>query len=604
MKEELIIMQVATSSKGAVERAAIAAGFSIALAASNASAQITLTNATAATGVTFTHQPDTQCIGFQTYMTAGLAVGDVNGDDLPDIFVVGGGVVADRLYINDGDGTFTNAAVAWGLTALHGGNGVSMADYDDDGDLDIYLTSFGNAGAPGQPGKHRLYRNDGNTFVNVAQAAGCNFTTLNSVATGYGSAWGDYDLDGDLDLVVNSWKDTLGLGNNGTGNRLFQNNGDGTFTDATASAVGTGFQGAWGFQSAFVDMDGDHYPEILLAADFQTSRYLRNNRDGTFTNFTVESGTGLDDNGMGQTVADFNNDGLLDWYVTSIFEDNPTKSDYTGNTLYMNQGDHSYLEVAEAAGVSDGGWGWGALAIDFDQDGWDDIVEINGREAPGGEWENERGYLWRNNADDTFTEMGIEAGFDHVGSGRAIAYLDLEPDGDLDFIMTVNAQPILLYRNDSPLPGEGGGNWLQLAFDTTNNPLLPADGFGTRVTVQAGALTRSRYFSGSPSYLATSEPILHFGLGPERLIDQVTIDWSRGYTTTLTNVAVNQRLTIVSPGIADFNADGAVGPADLAAILATWGKCTPGPTGPCLTDLNNDGEVGPADLAEVLANWG
>jgi hypothetical protein len=585
-------------------RAIVVASAAALLPAPLASAQITLTNATSSAGLTFTHQPDSVCIGFQTYMTAGLAVGDVNGDDLPDIFVVGGGLVADRLYLNDGDGTFTNAAVAWGLTALHGGNGASMADYDDDGDLDIYVTSFGLAGQPGQPGKHRLYKNNGSAFVEVAVAAGCNYTTLNSVATGYGSAWGDYDLDGDLDLCVVSWKDTLGLGNNGTGNRLFQNDGDGTFTDVTSTAIGTGFQGAWGFQAAFVDMDGDRYPEILLAADFQTSRYLRNNRDGTFTNFTVASGTGLDDNGMGQTVADFNNDGLLDWYVTSIFEDNPAKGDYTGNTLYMNQGDHSYLEVASAAGVSDGGWGWGTLAIDFDHDGWDDIVEINGREAVGGEWTNERGYLWRNNADDTFTEMGIEAGFDHVGSGRAMGYLDIEPDGDLDFVMTVNAQPILIYRNEAPAPDQGGGNWLQLAFDTSGNDLLPPNGFGTRVTLLAGKLQRSRYFSASPSYLATSEPILHFGLGPEAVIDEITIDWSRGYTTTLTNIAANQRLTISAPGVADFNADGTVGAADLAELLATWGDCTPGPLGPCLTDLNLDGSVNAADLGEVLANWG
>ena len=104
--------------------------------------------------------------------------------------------------------------------------------------------------------------------------------------------------------------------------------------------------------------------------------------------------------------------------------------------------------------------------------------------------------------------------------------------------------------------------------------------------------------------LATSEQILHFGLGAANVIDQITIDWSRGYTTTLTNIAANQRLTITAPGIADFNADGAVGAADLAELLATWGPCTPGPSGPCLTDLNLDGTVNAADLGEVLANWG
>ncbi|MCZ6603017.1 MAG: VCBS repeat-containing protein, partial [Planctomycetota bacterium] len=225
-------------------------------------------------------------------------------------------------------------------------------------------------------------------------------------STGAGVALLDYDLDGDLDLcVVSYWGEHQG-------NRLFRNNGDETFTDVTDVALGMGVFEVWGFQPAFVDMNGDRYPELLISADYETSRYLVNNADGTFTDMTVASGTGLDDNGMGQAVGDFDNDGLLDWYVSSIHQLIPPPGHNSGNMLYVAQGSHCYVESSVATGTNDGGWGWGTVTVDLDNDTWLDIVEVKGRPAKGGEWINEPGKLFHNDGDGTFTEMAAATGFD------------------------------------------------------------------------------------------------------------------------------------------------------------------------------------------------
>jgi hypothetical protein len=157
-------------------------------------------------------------------------------------------------------------------------------------------------------------------------------------------------------------------------------------------------------------MNGDRYPELLIAADFGTSRYYKNNGNGTFSNFTGPSGTGLDGNGMGQAVGDVDNNGLFDWYVTSIHSINSGQPGVpgTGNMLYMNQGNHTFVETSIACGVNDGGWGWGTVAVDLNHDGWLDLVETNGWYEPNGynqyEWLNEPSYVFLNKGNGTFTE--------------------------------------------------------------------------------------------------------------------------------------------------------------------------------------------------------
>ncbi|MFQ5496219.1 MAG: CRTAC1 family protein, partial [Phycisphaerae bacterium] len=464
--------------------------------------------------------------------TGGGAVGDFNRDGFQDLFVISGGDghALDRLFINNGDGTFTDQATAWELTASHKGKGAAVGDFNGDGWLDIYETSAGpSSGAA--PGHHKLYRNNGDgTFTNVAASAGVRFTHP-TVQDGWGAAFGDYDRDGDLDLFV------AGTTSNNAGSRIFRNNGDETFTDMTEEIgffAGTPF-GMFSFTPRFVDMDGDWYPEMLLVSDFGTSRYFRNNTDGTFTDITGPSNTSQEENGMGQTLGDFNGDGLIDWYVTSI--DNG--SFWTGNKLYLNQGNHQYQEVAESLGIEDGGYGWGALGVDFNHDGLLDVAETNGGLGP--QYTNEQSYLWLQTTSGAWDEVAVETGFRHFGYGRGMVRFDLENDGDQDVLIFANNEPITLYRND--LDGLDT-HWLRVFLVTAGEPALPPNGYGARVTVTVGKRTQLRTINSGANFLSHSEISAHFGLGLATVVDALRVDWPNGETTMLHDVAADRTLTV------------------------------------------------------------
>jgi hypothetical protein len=553
--------------------------------------------------VSAVHDPSSWLLLSQVNVSAmlgGGAVGDFNNDGHQDIFVLTGGEVPDKLYIGNGDGTFTEQAAAWGVAYAHMGVGTAVGDYDGDGWLDIYVTSLGPAVAPTQPGRHLLYRNNGDgSFADLAAAAGVRWTST-GIADGFGAAFGDHDLDGDLDLFVTGWVYQSG------GNRLFRNEGDGTFTDVTAASGLSGLLSCRGFAPRFVDMDGDRYPELLIAADYGTSRYLVNDRDGTFTDATAGSGTGLDDNGMGQAVGDVDGNGLLDWYVTSIYTPDshiPTVPG-TGNMLYMNEGGHAYAERSVAAGVNDGGWGWGTVAADLDHDGWLDLVETNGwlqnNGSAGPEWVMEPSYVFRNAGDGTFTEVAAAAGVTHDGQGRGLASLDLEDDGDQDILIVSYNEPVTVYRNDAEA---SGCHWLRVFLDTSNDPRLAPDGFGAKVLLTAAGMTQLRSIDGGSSYLIQCELSAHFGLGTAQLADELRVQWPSGAETVLAGVPADQTLWVIAPVPGDLDGDGTVGITDLLALLAGWGPC-PAPPAPCLADLDGDGTVGITDLLALLADWG
>jgi hypothetical protein len=547
------------------------------------------TNQSTAAGVAVVHDAS----GFNNVQySGGGTAGDFNGDGWQDFFMFSGGDLnqPDYLFINNGDGTFTNQSAAWGITGAHKGKGSAVADYDDDGDLDLYVTSAGPAGQAAGPGHHKLWRNNGNgTFTQVASAAGVA-TTNPSVDDAWGATFGDYDRDGDLDLLVAGFQN----GNNGT--RLFSNDGDGTFTDVTA-AVGflAGVPSMAYFSPALVDMDGDWWPDILAVADFGSSRYFKSDGDGTFTEFSAAAGTAEEENGMGQCRGDFNNDGRLDWYVTSIYF---PSIGWTGNKLYLNGGGHHYTEHAASAGVNDGGYGWGALAVDFNHDGLVDIAETNGDNSSNGAFANEQSYLWRNNGS-TFTEMAVSAGLIHNGKGRGMLNFDYDNDGDQDVLIFAYNQQLRLFRNEIAGPGT---NWLRVFLDTSERAGLPPDGFGARVYATAGGVTQMRMVEGGNTYLGVCELSAHFGLGVWGAVQELRVEWPDGTVTVLNDLAANQTLT-VSAGkptcTADVTGDGIVDVSDLVDVVLSWGPC-PG----CDADITGDEVVDVSDLVGVILAWG
>lgn len=476
------------------------------------------------------------------YMAPGGAVGDFNGDGAPDIFALGGSLGTDRLFINDGNGTFVEQAAAWGITGTHAGSGAAVGDFDDDGDLDLYVTTYGTA--PTMSGnQNRLYRNNGDgTFTNVAFAAGVRDTRRAGSSQGdaFSPSFGDYDRDGDLDLAVAGW-----LG----GNQLFRNNGDGTFTNVTTSLIFFDMTTIRGFTPKFVDINNDLRPDLLWVGDFITSKLFLQDADGTFSNITASAGTGLDLNGMGSAAGDFNDDGFMDWYVTSRIS--YSLGDGVGNMLYINQGDETFVEQSQTAGVNDGGWGWGAQAADFDHDGKLDIIATNGWDMP--EYLHDTTRLFMNNADGTFDDQATSTGLIHTGQGRGLATLDADMDGDLDVVIFCNDEGLTYFENQLSGPN---ANWLTIRFDTSNRDDLAPDGFGVTVDVDAGGVTQRRIFDGGSNFLATSEFGVHVGLAGAANADTVTVTWPTGEQTVLSNVAANQVLVVEAPGLAC--------PADLA----------------------------------------
>jgi len=498
------------------------------------------------------------------YMSPGGAVGDFNGDGAPDVFAVGGSLGADRLFINQGDGTFVEQAAAWGITTTHSGSGACVGDFDNDGDHDLYVTSFGN-GSQTTGDSNRLYRNNGDgTFTDVANLAGVRDSRVSGSTTGdaFSPAFGDFDLDGDLDLAVAGWYG---------GNQLFRNNGDGTFTNITTFAIPTDMTTVRGFTPTFQDINGDLWPDLLWVADFLTSRLLLNNGDGTFTDITTPAGVGLDTNGMGSAVADFNSDGLFDWYVTSRY----SSTTGLGSMLYLNQGDLTFAEVSDPAGVEDGGWGWGAEAADFNHDGLVDIIATNGWSAPE-EFANDSTRLFLNNGDGTFSDQAIASGLIHTGQGRGLAKLDADMDGDIDIVIFCNNEGLAYFENQLSGPNT---NWIALRFDTSNREDLAPDGFGTTAVIDINGTTQTAAMHGGSNYLATSEFGVHFGLGAATAIDTMTVTWASGETTVLTNVAANQILTIIAPAPdcpADFAPpEGVLDFFDVAAFLAAFSAQDP-----------------------------
>lgn len=485
-------------------------------------------------------------------MTGGVAVGDYDGDGRDDLYLTR--VDGHDLLLRNTGGAFEDRTAEAGLqTIALQSNGAHWLDIDNDRDLDLFVSTLGDS-------RYHLFVNDGaGGFTEEAVARGAAVES-SEPHLGYGIAAGDFDRDGWVDLFVGEWGPGF-LDDDGVSHsRLLRNRGadaPGHFEDVTASAgvqlelssVGA----SWAFAPAFVDLDGDLYPELAIAADFGTSTLFENLRDGGFAERTETAGIGSDENGMGSTFGDIDGDGDLDWFVTSIFDPDETCETvscswgYTGNRLYLNDGGLSFTDATDTAGVRDGGWGWGTAFFDSDNDGDLDLVMTNGVDFPDGDipgadapFETDVMRFWKNDGTGRMTEQAAAAGLSDTGPGKGLATLDYDGDGDLDIILVNTVGGAKLYRND----GGNDGDWLRIRLQGVESNTR---GLGARVRIRTTSSDpwMLRQMGVGSHFMGQSEAVAHFGLGTAiASIATVEIRWPSGIRQVLHDVASNQTLTV------------------------------------------------------------
>ena len=304
--------------------------------------------------------------------SGGVAAADVDGDGDVDFYVVGGNTEPNHFYRNRGDGTFEEAGAELGLDLVHWGSGPAFGDIDGDGDPDLFVGAV--VGDRHHVFENRLDEADGR-FVDVTARSGIHLTARNTMS----GTFFDYDRDGFVDLFLTHWGNRYEAGEDTE--TVWRNSGDGSFSNTSVesgiAATLVDRDTDWSFTSNFSDIDGDGDSDLLLASDHTESQVFLNNDNGTFTNVT-DRDVIIDQAGMGAAVGDYDNDGDMDWFVTSIYNLDLLDGDYIGNRFYRNEGGGVFSDMTGSAGVADGGWGWGACAADFDNDGNVDILHVNG----------------------------------------------------------------------------------------------------------------------------------------------------------------------------------------------------------------------------------
>ncbi|MDQ8181404.1 FG-GAP-like repeat-containing protein [Pelagicoccus sp. SDUM812005] len=446
------------------------------------------------------------------------AVIDFDGDGWLDVYIVRFRL-PDVLMRNTG-GAFERIDNPLGLDTSDGGNAPLWADFDNDGDQDLFV-------ATADEKEHRFYVNEGaGRFIEAAASRALALPST-SPHKGVGVAAGDLNRDGCLDLVVGEWGASVTEQTVGQHFAVFLNRGAAQpgYFDNVSITSGVAFPPPelTVYAPLVSDLDGDGWPDLPIVADFERSRLFWNNADGTFSDGTRVAGVSKEENGMGTAIADVNADGLLDWFVTSIrFTDAPG---YRGNQLYINQGNRVFESVSDESGIATGGWGWGCDLFDYDNDGDLDVVMTNGKDLDGqGEEVLAPMILWRNEGDNRFSRVSDSEMVNHVANGAGLVTFDYDNDGDLDILVVhQNSSPVLL-RNDRTAENA----WLDIALQGTDSNRAA---FGTLVSVRstANGPFQTQEFNPGNTYLAQKQPLLHFGLGSGLgSVAEIRIRWPSG----------------------------------------------------------------------------
>ena len=520
-------------------------------------AQVQFRDITKQAGINFTHNngaagrkwlPET--------MGPGCAFIDYDNDGYPDILLVNGKDWTStgkqstlKLYHNNRNGTFTDVTANAGLAVSLYGLGVAVGDYDNDGFDDIFISALGQS---------HLFHNNGNgTFTDVTRAAG--LWGPNEFSTS--AAWVDYDRDGKLDLLVANYVQWSPQGDiyctldgvhksyctpesyKGASLRLWHNLGNGKFEDTTAQA-GLLDNTSKSLGLAVLDVNGDGWPDLVVANDTQPNKLYVNTGKGTFTESAVSAGIAFSEDGvaragMGIDAADYDRSGRPSIIIGNFSNQMMALYHNEGNGLFVDEAPRS--EVGRKSLLT---LGFASLFFDYDLDGWLDIFVANGHIEPEIERIQKRvkyaqsPHLFHNQGGGKFVDGTDSVGHDLAAPrvGRGAAYADIDNDGDLDLLMTTNGGPAVLFRNSGTT---NHSLRIKLEGNRSNR-----DGIGSLVTLNAGGEKQSLMLRSGSGYLSASELVLTFGLGQRQQADEIELRWPSGQVDHLTKVAVGQTITV------------------------------------------------------------
>ena len=466
---------------------------------------------------------------------------DIDGDGWTDLIVARPEAPC-LVFINNHDGTFREESHLRGLDTVSDIGGIAAGDLSNKGSADIVMTPIAGS-------RYYLFINDGTGhFREAAVERGADATVTQELHKGQSISLVDYDRDGYLDIYTCEWL-VPSNGENALHSVLLHNlgrRGPGFFENKTAFAGLTqpvNYTQSSGYCGIWADFDGDGYPDLMLSADYGRSQLWWNNGDGTFSDGTDSSGIANSADAMGATLLDYDGDGKIDIFITAISPSTPgpTQGFVSDNKLFRNLGGRRFQEVSRVAGVKESGWGWGAQALDANNDGWPDLIATNGYVSPTNQYASAKTdvtKLFLNRTNGSFVDAGDLYGIYDNGLGRSVSILDYDNDGREDIFITQTIGHRILYHNEFPA---ANAHWLNLRFvGTTSN----RDGYGAEVTITAGGRSQVSVYNPTNAYIGQREPRLHFGLGANTSVSSIHVKWPSGTVQDYAGVSADQTLTL------------------------------------------------------------